>query len=178
YQPRPFKHFLTKTKDFSPKNLCHLGDSKDFLEVSTQKAGDYIAFILQDLQNLTYMRRYIQNILIFDFPIIDTYQILEALVYGADGIVLTPCYVSQKQLKILSDFASKVGLESLFFITNKEDLTKAIFAGSNILILSKTINLAEFIGLIPNHKVILCRMPNFQDGLTNPVGIDSYIVSS
>ena len=123
--------------------------------------------MLDILENLTFVRRYVNVPLIFNYPIIDTYQILESLVFGADCIILTPSLLSQKNLKELSDFAIKIGLERIFTINSKEDLSKAIFAKADILNLQNNSNL---IPLIPQNKIILAKK--------NPQkiqGIDAYI---
>ncbi|WP_104721807.1 beta/alpha barrel domain-containing protein [Helicobacter mesocricetorum] len=165
YQPRPISETLRKTKTFTPKNLYRVLDTKDFLEIAIHKAQNHSALVIDSLENLTYIRRYVNLPLIFDTPIIDTYQILESLVYGADSLCLRPHILSQKDLKICNDFSAKLGLESIFYIYSKEDLTKAIFAGANILIVDNI----ELIPLIPNHKIILSTTSTHK-------GIDSLIL--
>lgn len=167
YQPRPIKEILTKTKQYYPKNIYSIPNTKDFLEFSQNKEKETSCFLLDILENLTFVRRYVNVPLIFNYPIIDTYQILESLVFGADCIILTPSILSQKSLKELSDFALKIGLERIFTINSKEDLSKAIFAKADILNLQNNSNL---IPLIPQNKIILAKK--------NPQkiqGIDTYI---
>ncbi|WP_054195705.1 hypothetical protein [Helicobacter pullorum] len=167
YQPRPIKEILTKTKQYYPKNIYSIPNTKDFLKFSQNKEKEASCFLLDILENLTFVRRYVNVPLIFNYPIIDTYQILESLVFGADCIILTPSILSQKNLKELSDFAIKIGLERIFTINSKEDLSKAIFAKADILNLQNNSNL---IPLIPQNKIILAQK--------NPQkiqGIDTYI---
>ena len=167
YQPRPIKEILTKTKQYYPKNIYSIPNTKDFLKFSQNKEKEASCFLLDILENLTFVRRYVNVPLIFNYPIIDTYQILESLVFGADCIILTPSILSQKNLKELSDFAIKIGLERIFTINSKEDLSKAIFAKADILNLQNNSNL---IPLIPQNKIILAKK--------NPQkiqGIDTYI---
>ena len=154
YQPRPIKEILTKTKQYYPKNIYSIPNTKDFLEFSQNKEKEASCFLLDILENLTFVRRY-------------TYQILESLVFGADCIILTPSILSQKNLKELSDFAIKIGLERIFTINSKEDLSKAIFAKADILNLQNNSNL---IPLIPQNKIILA-----QKNLQKIQGIDTYI---
>lgn len=167
YQPRPIKEILTKTKQYCPKNIYSIPNTKDFLEFSQNKEKEVSCFLLDILENLTFVRRYVNVPLIFNYPIIDTYQILESLVFGADCIILTPSILSQKNLKELSDFAIKIGLERIFTINSKEDLSKAIFAKADILNLQNNSNL---IPLIPQNKIILA-----QKNLQKIQGIDAYI---
>ena len=65
--------------------------------------------------------------------IVDEYQILEALVYGAYFILLIAKALSKAELKHLLEYALRLGLEVLVEIHDKEDLVKAIFAGANII---------------------------------------------
>lgn len=167
YQPRPIKEILTKTKQYYPKNIYSIPNTKDFLEFSQNKEKEASCFLLDILENLTFVRRYVNVPLIFNYPIIDTYQILESLVFGADCIILTPSILSQKNLKELSDFVIKIGLERIFTINSKEDLSKAIFAKADILNLQNNSNL---IPLIPQNKIILA-----QKNLQKIQGIDAYI---
>lgn len=65
--------------------------------------------------------------------IFDEYQILEALYYGADFILLIAKMLEAKELKRLFDFARALKLEVLFEIHDESDLEKAFFAGANII---------------------------------------------
>ncbi len=169
YQPRPIKEILTKTQDFSPKNIYQIPSINNFLQIAKDLESKASCFAINSLDNLTFIRRYVQTPLIFDYPIIDSYQILESLVFGADCIVLTPTILSQKELKNLSDFTIKLGLERIFKITSKEDLSKAILATADIINLQDSI---ELIPLIPQSKIILANA-NFQE----TQGVDSCFIS-
>ena len=119
-----------------------------------------------DVEYLGMVRRYVSiPILRKDF-IIDKYQILEALVYGADYILLIAKALSQKELKKLIEYAHHLGLEVLVEIHDKKDLIKAIFGGANIIGINHR-NLETFemdmqlshklIPLIPNSKIIVAE---------------------
>ncbi len=85
-----------------------------------------------DREFLGMVRRYSSlPILRKDF-IIDKYQVLEALVYGADFILLIAKALSRKELKELVSYSHHLGMEALVEIHDKVDLVKAIFAGANI----------------------------------------------
>ncbi|MDA3966751.1 MULTISPECIES: hypothetical protein [Helicobacter] len=155
YQPRELKDSFKKTQTFTPKQIIKLLDD-DFLNIAKSKEQVVSAFMLESLDNLAYIRRYTNIPLIYDFIIIDEYQILESLVYGSDAIVLRADILNQKELKNLSDFALKLGLERIFKINSKNDLTKAIFAKSDILLVENE-NLIE---LIPNNKIIISSTIN------------------
>ena len=119
-----------------------------------------------DKEYLGMVRRYVSiPILRKDF-IIDRYQILEALVYGADFILLIAKALSRKDLRNLIEYAHHLGLEVLVEIHDKKDLVKAIFAGANIIGINHR-NLETFkmdmelsfklIPLIPNSKIIVAE---------------------
>ncbi len=119
-----------------------------------------------DKEYLGMVRRYVSiPILRKDF-IIDKYQILEALVYGADFVLLIAKALSRKELKELVNYAHHLGLEALVEIHDKSDLVKAIFAGANIIginhrdLESFKIDLElsfKLIPLIPNSKIIVAE---------------------
>ena len=98
--------------------------------------------------------------------IIDKYQIVEALVYGADFILLIAKALSKQELKELYEYAIHLGLEVLVEIHDKEDLRKAIACGATIIGINHR-NLETFemdmelcdklIPLIPNGKIIVAE---------------------
>jgi len=141
--------------------------------VAYQKGGaDSLSILTEphwfkgNVEYLGNVRRYVSiPILRKDF-IIDKYQILEALVYGADYILLIAKALSRKELKELLQYAHHLGLEVLVEIHDKTDLIKAIFAGANIIGINHR-NLETFemdmnlshklIPLIPNSKIIVAE---------------------
>ena len=141
-----------------------------------------------NIEYLGMVRRYVSiPILRKDF-IIDRYQILEALVYGADYILLIAKALSRKELKELIEYAHHLGLEVLVEIHDKRDLVKAIFAGANIIGINHR-NLETFemdmqlshklIPLIPNSKIIVAES-GINDHETvvelSHVGADAFLV--
>ncbi len=119
-----------------------------------------------DLEYLTQIRRYVPTPLLRKDFIVDKYQIVEALVYGADFILLIAKALSTKELKELYDYALHVGLEVLVEIHDTEDLTKAMKCGANIIGINHR-NLQSFemdmqlcdklIPMIPNGKIIVAE---------------------
>jgi len=141
-----------------------------------------------NIEYLGMVRRYVSiPILRKDF-IIDKYQILEALVYGADYILLIAKALSRKELRGLIEYAHHLGLEVLVEIHDKKDLVKAIFAGANIIGINHR-NLETFemdmklshklIPLIPNSKIIVAES-GINDHETvvelSKVGADAFLV--
>ncbi len=145
-------------------------------------------FFQGDKEYLGAVRRYTSiPILRKDF-IIDKYQLVEALAYGADFVLLIAKALSRKELKELLNYALHLGLEVLVEIHDRTDLIKAIFAGANIIGINHR-NLETFkmdmslteklIPLIPNGKVIVA-----ESGITtreiveelSKVGADAFLV--
>ena len=145
-------------------------------------------FFQGDKEYLGTVRRYTSiPILRKDF-IIDKYQLLEALVYGADFVLLIAKLLSRKELKELVQYSHHLGLEVLVEIHDKTDLIKAIFAGTNIIGINHrnletfeiNMNLTEkLIPLIPNSKIIVA-----ESGITthetikelSQIGADAFLV--
>ena len=133
-------------------------------------------FFKGSLEYLSLIRRYTQIPLLRKDFIFDEYQILEALVYGADFV-----------LKLL-EFARHLGLEALVEIHDKEDLSKAIFAGADIIGINHR-NLEDFtmdmslceklIPQIPNSKIIIAESglenKEFLEHLQN-LGVDAFLI--
>lgn len=145
-------------------------------------------FFKGDLEYLTQIRRYVPTPLLRKDFIIDEYQILEALVYGADFILLIAKALSKSELKKLLEYALRLGLEVLVEIHDKEDLIKAIFAGANIIGINHR-NLETFemdmslteklMPLIPNGKIIVAES-GLKDKETivhlSNVGADAFLI--
>lgn len=171
YQPRPLD--LKRKDDIFSLYRLYADAPSDFLYNAKELEKDAKAFIVESLELVTYLRRYVRTPLIYDFLILDVYQLLEALVYGVDGIMLYPQYLTQPQLKALSDYALRLGIEGLFCIQSKEDLTKAIFAKAQILNLDENFSL---IPLIPKGKIIIGSTPKEHAPLNVMTALDAKII--
>jgi len=98
--------------------------------------------------------------------IVDEYQLLEALVYGADFVLLIAKALSTKELQYLYDRALQLGLDILVEIHDLEDLKKAMRCGAHIIGINHR-NLQTFemdmslcdqlIPMIPNGKIIVAE---------------------
>lgn len=141
-----------------------------------------------NLEYLTQIRRYVPTPLLRKDFIIDEYQILEAVVYGADFILLIAKALSKAELKHLLEYALRLGLEVLVEIHDKEDLVKAIFAGANIIGINHR-NLETFemdmslteklMPLIPQGKIIVAES-GLNDKETiqhlSKIGADAFLI--
>jgi len=123
-------------------------------------------FFQGNLEYLTQIRRYVATPLLRKDFIVDKYQLVEALVYGADFVLLIATALSRKELKELLEYTRHLGMEALVEIHDKEDLTKAIFAGAdfiginhrNLETFEMDMNLTEkLMPLIPNGKIIVAE---------------------
>lgn len=207
FAPRDVKPFLTSTKeepiriiaevkkaspskgvikeDFNPMEIAQAYSNSGANAISVLTEPHYFQ---GDLEYLTAIRRYVPTPLLRKDFIVDKYQIVEALVYGADFILLIAKALGTKELKELYDYALHVGLEVLVEIHDKEDLTKAIKCGANIIGINHR-NLDTFemdmelcdklIPMIPNGKIIVA-----ESGVSNVdvikrlsgIGADAFLI--
>jgi len=207
YPPRDVKPFLTATKDEPIRIIAEVKKAspskgiikEDFdplvIAQSYSNSGANAISVLTEphyfqgnLEYLTQIRRYVPTPLLRKDFIVDKYQIVEALVYGADFILLIAKALSTKDLKELYEYALHVGLEVLVEIHDKEDLTKAMKCGANIIGINHR-NLDTFemdmelcdklIPMIPNGKIIVA-----ESGVSNTetikrlsaIGADAFLI--
>lgn len=185
YPPRDVKEFLRSTDDEKVRIIAEVKKAspskgiirEDFdplkiAQIYSQNGANAISVLTEphffkgDLEYLTGIRRYVSTPLLRKDFIIDKYQIVEALVYGADFILLIAKALSKNELKELYDYALHLGLEVLVEIHDKEDLRKAISCGATIIGINHR-NLETFemdmelcdklIPLIPNGKIIVAE---------------------
>ena len=145
-------------------------------------------FFQGDKEYLGMVRRYTSIPLLRKDFIVDKYQLVEALAYGADYVLLIATALSRKELKELLNYTRHLGMEALVEIHDKMDLTKAVFAGADIIGINHR-NLETFemdmslserlIPLIPKNKIIVA-----ESGITDhntvkelsSVGADAFLV--
>ncbi len=185
FAPRDVKAFLTSTKeepiriiaevkkaspskgiikeDFNPMEIAQAYSNSGANAISVLTEPHYFQ---GSLEYLTAIRRYVPTPLLRKDFIVDKYQIVEALVYGADFILLIAKALGTKEMKELYEYALHLGLEVLVEIHDKEDLTKAIKCGASIIGINHR-NLDTFemdmelcdklIPMIPNGKIIVAE---------------------
>ncbi|MCK5293528.1 MAG: indole-3-glycerol-phosphate synthase, partial [Arcobacteraceae bacterium] len=114
--------------------------------------------------------------------------LLEALVFGADFVLLIAKAVSTKELQHLYDRALQLGLDVLVEIHDKEDLMKAMRCGAHIIGINHR-NLDTFkmdmelcdklIPMIPNGKIIVAES-GVSDRATierlSSIGADAFLI--
>jgi len=207
YQPRDVKAYLTSTPDEPIRIIAEVkkaSPSKGVIRedfdplVIAQAYSDNGAnaisvltephFFQGDIEYLTGIRRYVDTPLLRKDFIIDEYQLLEALVYGADFVLLIAKALDKETLKDLYDKALHLGLEVLVEIHDLPDLRKAMSCGASIIGINHR-NLETFemdmnlcdklIPLIPNGKIIVA-----ESGITdvdtikrlNSIGVDAFLI--
>jgi indole-3-glycerol phosphate synthase len=207
YAPRDVKKVLTSTEDnkyriiaevkkASPSKGVIREDFDPIMIAKEYEAGfaDALSVLTEphffqgNLEYLPQIRRYVPMPLLRKDFIVDEYQILEALVYGADFILLIAKALSSAELKKLYEYALNMGLDVLVEVHDKEDLKKASFAGASIIGINHR-NLETFemdmslseqlIPLIPNGKIIVAEsgIDNFETvKRLGSIGVDAFLV--
>ncbi|WP_428023888.1 indole-3-glycerol phosphate synthase TrpC [Arcobacter sp.] len=207
YAPRDVKPYLTSTKEEPIRIIAEVKKAspskgvikEDFdpllIAQEYSKNGANAISVLTEphyfqgnLEYLTQIRRYVPTPLLRKDFILDKYQIVEALVYGADFILLIAKSLSTKDLKELYDYALHLGLEVLVEVHDKEDLTKAMKCGAHIVginhrnleTMEMDMTLCEkLIPMIPNGKIIVA-----ESGVSNTeiiknlseIGADAFLI--
>ncbi|MET0946297.1 MAG: indole-3-glycerol phosphate synthase TrpC [Flavobacterium sp.] len=91
--------------------------------------------------------------------IVDEYQILEAKAFGADLILLIAAVLTREEIKSLSEFAKKLGLEVLLEVHNQEELEKSIMPSLDMIGVNNR-NLKTFEVSLDFSKQLAAQIPN------------------
>ncbi len=207
YPPRDIKEHLTSTNDNPYRIIAEVKKAspskgiirEDFdplaIAQSYENAGvDAISVLTEpfffkgDIEYLTGIRRYVGTPLLRKDFIFCEYQLVEALVYGADFVLLIAKMLTKKELKDLLNYTWHLGMNALVEIHDKEDLKKAIHAGADIIGINHR-NLETFemdmklceklIPLIPNGKIIVAES-GINDKETikrlHETGVDAFLI--
>jgi len=207
FAPRDIKPYLTATKENPYRIIAEVKKAspskgiirEDFdplmIAQEYEKGGASAISVLTEphyfqgnIEYLTGIRRYVSTPLLRKDFIVDKYQVLEAVVYGADFILLIAKALTKKELKELLEYTWRLGMDALVEIHDKEDLTKAIFAGANIIGINHRnldtfemdMNLTQkLMPLIPNGKIIVAES-GLKDKETiehlSSVGADAFLI--
>jgi len=172
-------------EDFNPVEIAQAYEKggADSLSILTEPH-----FFQGDKEYLGMVRRYVNLPLLRKDFIVDKYQLVEALAFGADYVLLIAAALSRKELKDLYNYALHLGLDVLVEVHDKSDLIKATFAGADIIGINHR-NLETFemdmslseklIPLIPNGKIIVAES-GINDHETvvelSKIGVDAFLV--
>ena len=172
-------------KDFDPMVIgqAYEKGGADSLSILTEPH-----YFQGDKEYLGMVRRYTSIPLLRKDFIVDKYQLVEALAFGADYVLLIATALSRKELKELINYTRHLGMEALVEIHDKIDLTKAIFSGADIIGINHRnletfemdMNLSEkLIPLIPKSKIIVAES-GIKDHETvkrlSSIGADAFLV--
>jgi len=207
FPPRDVKKVLASTPDSPYKIIAEVKKASPskgviredfdplFIAKEYEKGGADALSILTEphffqgnIEYITQIRRYVPMPLLRKDFIISKYQLVEALVFGADFVLLIAMALTQSELKELLEFTRHLGMEALVEIHDKDDLKKAIYAGSDIIGINHRdlgtfemdMTLCErLIPLMPNGKIIVA-----ESGLTNhetikelgKIGVDAFLI--
>ena len=138
----PGKINLISEIKFASPSAGNIREECDPVEIGLvyEKAGASAISFLTDklffqgeIKNLPIVKRAVSlPILRKDF-IIDELQVREAVVYGADAVLLIARILTETQLKDLLALCGKVGLSALTEVHDKADLDMAIECGADII---------------------------------------------
>ena len=207
FVPRPVENVLRSTPEDPYKIIAEIKKAspskgvirEDFDPIAIAKAyeeGGANAlsvltepfFFQGNIEYLSQVRRYVPMPLLRKDFIVDKYQLVEALVYGADFVLLIAKALSRKELKDLLEYTWHLGMEALVEIHDKADLIKAIFAGANIIGINHR-NLETFevdvrlserlVPLIPKGKIIVAESginSHEQIKALHDIGVDAFLI--
>lgn len=172
-------------EDFDPISIAisYANAQADAISVLTEPH-----YFKGDLEYLTQIRRYVPTPLLRKDFIIDRYQLLEAVVYGADFVLLIAKALSKTQLKDLLEYAYHLGLEVLVEVHDVDDVKKAIFAGAQIIGINhrnlKTFEMdmdlsSKLISLLPQGKIIVAESGLYEHEQLkelSKIGVDAFLI--
>lgn len=207
FRPKDVKLFLKSTKDEPIRIIAEIKKAspskgvikEDFdpLKIAQEysKNGANAISVLTEphyfkgsLEYLTTIKNHIKTPLLRKDFIIDKYQIIEALLYGADFILLIAKALEEKELNELYFYARSLNLEVLMEVHDEEDLQKAINTNATIIGINHR-NLKSFemdmslcdklIPMIPKDKIIVA-----ESGVSNTqtlkrlhsIGADAFLI--
>jgi indole-3-glycerol phosphate synthase len=172
-------------EDFDPLSIAQAYERGGASAISVLTEPHYFQ---GDLEYLAGIRRYVGIPLLRKDFIVTKYQLVEALVYGADFVLLIAAALSKKELKELLNYTRHLGMEALVEVHDKADLIKAIYAGADIIGINHR-NLQTFemdmelchklIPLIPNGKVIVAESGIYEHKQLeelHKIGVDAFLV--
>lgn len=145
-------------------------------------------FFQGNLEFLTQIRRYTATPLLRKDFIIDEYQILEALIYGADFVLLIAKALQKEHLKRLNDYAISIGLCTLVETHDEDDVAKALYANATIIGINhrnlKTFEMdmslcEKLIPMIGEGKIIVAESGLYQHSqlvALNQIGVDAFLI--
>lgn len=142
---------LDLRKQYMPYMPCVSGDCVDS-KVDSSTLG-------MALESISLLRRHSTLPIIHADLFVDSYQILESALFGADSLLI-PCGLhSAKTLSELLQFARRLNLEPFVEVCDKDELKRAIFSGASMLFIHKD-SFEALLSLVPNSQIIATNHHN------------------
>ncbi|MBE3605504.1 indole-3-glycerol phosphate synthase TrpC [Campylobacter sp. RM13119] len=117
-------------EDFTPLSIAKEYETANVNAISVLTEPHWFK---GNVEYLTQIRRYTSTPLLRKDFIVDKYQLLEALIFGADFALLIVKALSLTKLKELMEYAKGIGLEILVEVHDMKDLEKALEVGAKII---------------------------------------------
>jgi len=117
-------------QDFNPAQIAGTYEKAGAAAISVLTDSRFFQGGIQDLK--TVKQAVSLPVLRKDF-IIDPYQIYESLHIGADAILFITAILEERQLKSFISIAGELGLDALVEVHSREDLSKAVNCGAEII---------------------------------------------
>jgi indole-3-glycerol phosphate synthase len=180
-QPSPPLKLLCEFKRASPSKGVLNADADPVTYARLYEAGgaDAISLVTEpdhfggDLAWVADVRAAVRvPLLVKDF-VIDSYQLLDAAVRGADGVLLLAALLSEVRLQRLISEARLLGLDSLVEVHNEDELRGAVMAGATLIGVNNrdlrtfAVDLETSLRLIPRVPPLVTAVA--ESGLSDPV---------
>jgi indole-3-glycerol phosphate synthase len=124
----PSKGILRKDYDPAAHAVSYAGASAAAISVLTEPT-----FFDGSLEHLAQVRARVTVPLLRKDFIVSDYQLAEAVVYGADAVLLIVGALSDADLSALNGKATELGLATLVEVHDREELRRALHAGAEII---------------------------------------------
>ena len=111
------------------------------------------------LESISLLRRHSTLPIIHSDIFLESYQILESALFGADALMLPAQTLTAKELQAILDFAYKLELAVFVWVNEPSELKKAIFSGANMLFV-KSEDIDSLLPLIPHSQIIASDIVN------------------
>lgn len=130
---------------------------------------------LEMLDLLGYVRRLSPKPLIQRDMFISHYQLLDALVHGADAVILDASFL-QEDLKAMLEYATHLGLLPIVEVSSKKDLKTSILAKAQVLYFTQ--DFKNLLKLTPQRQIILRDLGTLALDAQNSYGVDGFIITT
>lgn len=168
-----FLEVASETEQNSIKNGKQNGGNEMFLldlRMQYTHLQDHCETLSEALESISLLRRHSTLPIIHADLFVDSYQILESALFGADSLLI-PCGLhSAKTLSELLQFARRLNLEPFVEVCDKDELKRAIFSGASMLFIHKD-SFEALLSLVPNSQIIATNHHN-------DYGVDVQILDS